>query len=122
MNKISIAFLLGCLGISTVHASEKLPIYKNQLLSKAKIKLIKSGWKPYPTLSLLVIDHPEDVSLISRGYMDAGYVEVGNCGVSTPYCEFNYKKRGKCLKVIAGGYEDDVKENRVEGWTRECEK
>lgn len=122
MNKIVIGFLLGFLAIGTVNANEKLPIYKNQLLSQARLNLIKNGWKPYPTLSLVVIDHPEDVSFISRDYMATGYVEVGNCGASSPYCEFNYKKRGKCLKVIAGSYEDDIKENKVEGWTYECEK
>ena len=99
---------------SIAYSKDKLLIHKNQLLSEAKANLIKSGWKPYPT------GKPEDLGLIQEPYIKKGYIEIDNCGASSPYCEFNYKKQSRCLKLIAGSFEEPVEESRVATWRFDC--
>lgn len=113
MNKL-LLILISVFLTTNVYAEEKLPIHKNQLLSKAKADLIRSGWKPYPT------NKPEDIGLIQERYIEKGYIEVENCGASTPYCVFRYKQRRKCLNLVAGSYEENVEETIVVKWYLDC--
>jgi hypothetical protein len=120
MNKLITVFLYSLFAMSIANATEKLPIHKHQLLSKARLSLIKAGWEPYVIFNL--VNKPEEVNLIERQYIRAGYGEVGNCGASTPYCVFNYKKNEKCLQIVAGSFEEPIKTNTVEKWSYECER
>ena len=118
-NHILVLFVLMFFCIS-VFANAHLPIRKAQPLSKARKALITKSWKPYPVYDM--VKNPKEVSMMAREYIKAGYIEVGNCGVSNPDCSFNYRKGKKCLQVIAGSYEAPVDETTVTEWTNECEE
>ena len=118
-NHILVLFVLMFFSIS-VFANTRLPLVKNQPLSKARKALIAKGWKPHPVYDMA--KKPEEVSMMAHEYIKAGYIEVGNCGASNPDCSFNYRKGKKCLQVIAGSYEAPVDETTVTTWTNECEE
>ena len=73
------------------NSAPKMPIYEGQLLSEAKAKLVAKGWKPYRVMGDKT--PPNEISGMAKNYMNAGYVEVGNCGDSNPDCDFNYRKK-----------------------------
>lgn len=118
MNQYFIHLIFCLISVNIANATDRLPIYKNQLLSKARISLLRDGWKPYVTLDMT--NKLNEVGLTEREYIHAGYIEVGNCGASTPYCEFNYRKNEKCLHVVAGGDEDKIIKETISKWSYTC--
>ncbi|MCU0653069.1 MAG: hypothetical protein MUD10_02310 [Candidatus Pacebacteria bacterium] len=85
-------------------ACEGLPIPKVEGLTyhKARIEIIKSGWRPLQTNS-----DDNELSGQAKNFFDAGYKEVDDCaGTGKAYCRFLFKDScANIIKVVTAGEE-----------------
>jgi hypothetical protein len=88
---------------STVFAEAQL---NGQPITKARQILIKSGWQPNQTDLMTGEDNnePENQRGNAGAMYRAGLIEVEMCnGTSKNFCFFNYRSKGKCLRLLTQG-------------------
>ena len=121
----SFAILLICtLSAASAHASAYL-LKKGARLSSTRAALLHAGWKPVITDVRDASGGQEKMFGDARSLFQAGYTEVEFCsGIAPNICFFNYKKKGRCLRLTTRGeYHPNFNaEPMLLRWTNECSK
>lgn len=80
----------------------------------ARKLLIKSKWQP------VNVHKDKDYTFIGveNELIKAHIEEVENCAIDKAICQFNYRKKNKCLRLFTQG--ERIEDMRVYHWTDEC--
>jgi hypothetical protein len=76
-------------------------------LTKARQVLIANKWQP---VNVHRTDGYQYIG-IEKKLIKKNFTEVESCAVDRPYCIFNYKRSGKCLRVTAKG--ENISDMRI---------
>jgi hypothetical protein len=81
---------------------------------KARAMLQASGWRP---VDVHLDDAYEFIGVEKK--LKARHVdEVESCAMDRGLCIFNYKKRARCIRLIARG--EEIGGMRVDSWSHAC--
>ena len=109
-----IVHLLLLLVIISPIAVDAKELKKGMQFLVARHLLIDGGWQP---INLHKYDNNEYFGATSD-LINAHIMEVESCAMDQLFCIFNYKKSGKCLRLVTRG--EEIKDMRVYHWTYEC--
>lgn len=91
-----------------------LPITKHENLRVVREALLKAGWIPKAFTGT-----DDEMSEQQHEFIQAGYVEVGQCSQDAPYCNLYYTNAaGQCLILTSVG--EDPKKAFAGGWRFDC--
>jgi hypothetical protein len=104
-------------GLSAATAAE-LPIQEGQKFTRARLALVRAGWKPIETFTALE-GELEHLHFGAGAAYNAGFKEIEGCmGTGTNPCFYNYKKGNRCLFLITEGEYEPARqmEPEVTSW------
>jgi hypothetical protein len=91
-------FLLALAGAA---CATDIPNHKGWPISRARIALMESGWKPVPK---------------EQKWVRYDYPETEECSMGPAYCWLDYVKDRRCLRVLTKGEFAPI----IIGWQFEC--
>jgi hypothetical protein len=84
----------------------------------ARKKLLHHGWEPVITNKLNSDEIDYKLIGIEKILRRNGFDELESCAVDRSLCIFNYRKNGKCLRLITKG--EDPSRLTILSWSSEC--
>lgn len=107
---ISLALLL----VAFSACAKEIDLRPGTAFLKARAMLQASGWRP---VDVHLDDGYEFIGVEKK--LKARHIdEVESCAVDRAQCIFNYKKRARCIRLIARG--EEIGGMRVDSWSHAC--
>ena len=85
---------------------------KQMTLAQARRAILHDGWQPVPS-----VDKDHDYGVV-RVLHRKGVKEVTQCSEGMSLCNFYYRKKDTCLRLITIG--EEMPALKVYDWTSEC--